>query len=827
MSGSRRRRPAPTRGSPGRPPDRRRSGSRCATLTLPAAVASLVEQLAGSERHRGLLLDKYSPPGEQKEQRTAIDSVCAAAGDNGLLEELLERRASALCGLGARLFRARTEGPLTLHLARASSLENAGLYLHPVYGFCCLPASGLKGLTRAWAETVWLSDQGDEAQARRQIRAVFGTAAGGGSRSKSSTDGKEPGSRAGVVVFHDAWPVRWPRLEPDIVNNHHVRYYAGDDDPGDWEEPNPVCFLAVAPGAEFDFAVSRRSRRSSGNDDAELLVLAAEWLRAALRHAGAGARTSSGYGRFRILDEERTVTAQGDRDDPGSRGTARAAVIHQLVLATPGFLAGARQEKDDCDLRPATLRGQLRWWWRTMHAGHLTRSDLRLLEAAVWGDTAHGAALALSIRSDRTPARGPFDKKRIVHEQALAGPKQVTGGALRAATSRRDGRTVQGLFYAAYGMDERNRRRWFAQPRSTWNVALTARTTRLNGAVIDPKQVLRQGEAALWLLCRYGAVGAKARKGFGSFEDLKTASPLSRKACLDCSAGFRLAAGMTSTGSVESPDLERAFFRRYDTPWPVDDPWKAMDGVGSVYQKLVVSQKPARSRNPAGRGLGSPAVDQRVALGLPRRMRRAPLSRRRSGEPITRHASPLLWSLSSNGAGRFVVRLTAFPSARLPDLETSRRVLKAVIEKAGEELANLPAPPRLGRGHGGRDGARPGDRAGRRRAAGPQPFHGRAPASAPRPGLPKPRERVEVVLLEEKTKKGGWRIRHEPSGLEGPVQDWQKMPIHLEAGQRLTLTVRFANEHEIACTWAPATAASATPEVGGRRTSKKGRRRRR
>ena len=812
MSGSRRRRPAQAHGSPRRSSGGSWGAAGPARLTLPAAVVRLVDQ-GGSERHPGLLLDKYSPPGKQKDQRAAIDKVCAAAGDNCLLKELLARRALTLRGLGARQFRARTEGPLTLHLARASSLENAGLHMHPVYGFCCLPASGLKGLTRAWAETVWLADQDNEVRACRRIRAIFGEGPQRGRCSMPATGGEEHVSRAGAVVFHDAWPVRWPRLEPDIVNNHHVRYYAGEDDPGDWEEPNPVYFLAVKPGAEFDFALSRRFRPDSGNDDAELLDLTMGWLTAALRHAGAGAKTNAGYGRFRILD----------RPEPGLPGRARSTVTHKLTLATPGFFAGARQQKDDCDLRPATLRGQLRWWWRTMHAGHLARADLRRLEAAVWGDTAHGAALALSIRNGRAPSRRPFDKKRLVQEQGLAGSQRDS--------ARR--RTVQGLFYASYGMDERNQRRWVAEPPSTWTVALTARTTKLNGNEIEPKHVLLQGEAALWLLSRYGAVGAKARKGFGSFEHLKMASPLSRKACAAWAAEFRRAAGMTSTGRVDSPALERACFRKCDTPWPVDEPWKAMDGVGSVYQKLVVSQKsagPARLRNPAGRGPGSPGPDQRVALGLPRRVGRSspPL---RAG-PVERHASPLHWSLSSNGAGRFVVRLTAFPSSRLPDLETSERVLRQVIETAEEEIRKLRSPSSATGASGGRGGGRHRGRggSGRSQAAARTPFQ--RPPPAPPPGLPRSGVRVEVVLLDERTKKGGWRIRHEPSGLEGPVQNSREVPAHFRAGDRLTLTVASANKWEIACKWVPPPDAAAQPRAGGKRPSnkgrgKKGRRRRR
>ena len=81
----------------------------------------------------------------------------------------------------------------------------------------------------------------------------------------------------------------------------------------------------------------------------------------ALVHEGAGAKTHAGYGRFRLED----------RPEPAASTHVRRIANHTLTLATPAFLAGAKQERDDCNLRPATLRGLLRWWWRTMHVAHL------------------------------------------------------------------------------------------------------------------------------------------------------------------------------------------------------------------------------------------------------------------------------------------------------------------------------------------------------------------------------------------------------------------------------------------------------------------------
>ncbi|MCL6607022.1 MAG: type III-B CRISPR module RAMP protein Cmr6 [Geminicoccaceae bacterium] len=56
---------------------------------------------------------------------------------------------------------------------------------------------------------------------------------------------------------------------------------------------------------------------------------------------------------------------------------------------------------------------------------------------------------------------------------------------------------------------------------------------------------------------------------------------------------------------------------------------------------------------------------------------------------------------------------------------------------------------------------------------------------------PKPGETVECVLLAEKTKKGGWKARHEASGIEGPIQNSAEVPP-AEPGDRLRLEVRIA-----------------------------------
>ena len=68
--------------------------------------------------------------------------------------------------------------------------------------------------------------------------------------------------------------------------------------PSDWVDPVPINFLAVAPGTAFQFALAPVDGRNG-----EMVEEAFGHLREALDWLGAGAKTASGFGRFRTSDE--------------------------------------------------------------------------------------------------------------------------------------------------------------------------------------------------------------------------------------------------------------------------------------------------------------------------------------------------------------------------------------------------------------------------------------------------------------------------------------------------------------------------------------------
>lgn len=714
------------------------------TLPLPRDTAALIERQIKepSAVHPGLLLDKYvssyrpdgkAPDWQKEVQQEALKAVVGASQrpPAGLDWKALQAQRDALwTSLRAETFRCQTIGPLTLHLARASALENAGLALHPLYGFACLPGSGLKGLARAWAETVWLPTQfkagtdprtpanAEEEQkataAWRTLEAVFGWAPGS-DRGKSwkpsriAERPKDESASAGAVVFHDAWPTGWPPLVLDIVNNHHRAYYDEEQPPGDWENPIPVNFLAVAPGTEFLFALS--SRRTPPAPD--LPALARQWLLGALCHLGAGAKTNAGYGTFRLVDAAApTRQAESQATTTWSalcKAGRRAECSTTLELVTPAFLAGARQEAADCDLRPATLRGHLRWWWRTLHAGFLDTPTLRTLEATLWGDTTRGGAVRIGVERKgeiRTvPVPGKLIQKDRRNRDVLRLDREFAGLHKLAGTP--DQKTTQGLLYLSFGMDEmpadrpdERKQRHCILPPAGWNVTLSARD-----GIFDPPDaesarkpvrlsadlVLKQARAALWLLCRYGGIGSKGRNGFGSFADLPDYTLDEVK---DLAAKFRSACGIRDQrpGCGECPHLDGAL-----PPEQISVHWKnywfVLDQLGFslqafakehkrkwIKEALGLPRKIGRSANDGTRDHGYTAVwddkarQEVVWLGQfhPHRGGRDPQE--------MRHSAPVHLHVGREGDGAFVIRVLAFPSAILPDLETSRGILQNLLD---------------------------------------------------------------------------------------------------------------------------------------------------
>jgi CRISPR-associated protein Cmr6 len=91
-----------------------------------------------------------------------------------------------------------------------------------------------------------------------------------------------------------------------------------------------------------------------------------------------------------------------------------------------------------------------------------------------------------------------------------------------------------------------------------------------------------------------------------------------------------------------------------------------------------------------------------------------------------------------------------------------------------------------------------------------------ARTAAPASASPKTGDRMEALLLEERTRKGGWRARHETTGLVGPIHNSVDVPASAKPGDRVTLLVASVSAREIAFRF-PTASPVTDPKTKGRK----------
>lgn len=215
--------------------------------------------------------------GKDGKHKWIAEAVSKPCGDKELITEHVQRQARLVEAVSGEVLTLMNESRFVTGMGREHPVEN-GFSWHHVLGTPFIPGSTLKGVARAWAEH-W--DKND------RVNDLFGS-----------------GKSVGRVAILDMLPVGPVRLCGEIMTPHYDPYYQGDEPPADWHDPIPIPFLAVEAGQKFQMAVIPSGSGANANDDVaetvKIIVETLDWL-------GAGAKTGSGMGRFRL--STRTVSA--------------------------------------------------------------------------------------------------------------------------------------------------------------------------------------------------------------------------------------------------------------------------------------------------------------------------------------------------------------------------------------------------------------------------------------------------------------------------------------------------------------------------------------
>lgn len=269
------------------------------SLSRKAAKSFLTEKNELTTANTGLLFNKFcdvwsgpekgwkpkNPKNKKAVKQQFFDEIVKQFNNNteaaNLLGQYNDRRKSLIekSSLRGKVETYTTSWRFVSGLGMEHVLET-GFAWHRILGVPYLPGSSVKGMIRAWAEI----DAGKDKNKEEVVRRLFGP------RCKDPEEQPDTGS---LIVF-DAIPSEKPVLEVDIMNPHYGKYYQGDGPPADYLNPTPIFFLTVAANVSFEFALAPRIKNSDSDD----LKEGFNFLKEALKHIGAGAKTAVGYGYF-------------------------------------------------------------------------------------------------------------------------------------------------------------------------------------------------------------------------------------------------------------------------------------------------------------------------------------------------------------------------------------------------------------------------------------------------------------------------------------------------------------------------------------------------
>jgi len=235
-----------------------------------------------------------------------------------ILERKEHSKPTKLDGIRQENFRLKTAYRLVIGAGYPSFIEN-GFMFHHVYGIPYIPGETLKGLARtvfilsvaeAVKEETKLSEieeelseeaEGISQQIPKKISIILDDYT---IENPVETFRKIFGSkkRRGQVIFFDAYPVEFnpsEHFEADIMNSHYGDYYQSGKAPADWLNPNPIHFLALKEGIDFEFSLGLAPLGPmEDNEEKLLLETARKLLEVGLKNFGVGNKKRKGYGWF-------------------------------------------------------------------------------------------------------------------------------------------------------------------------------------------------------------------------------------------------------------------------------------------------------------------------------------------------------------------------------------------------------------------------------------------------------------------------------------------------------------------------------------------------
>lgn len=183
-----------------------------------------------------------------------------------------------------------TRWRLVVGMGEQNVYEN-NLTLHPVFGIPYIPGSAIKGRIRHYVVREYFNNDESIAFKSDSFIKIFGTA-------------RAQDANRGSMIFMDAYPTTPPNYAPDVMTVHYPDYYKkeGEIPANDWEDPNPIYFIAVeGTSFQFDFSIKNDVEIKLGKKDfANMKTMIDSIFPDLVNEFGFGAKTLKGYGKLEI-----------------------------------------------------------------------------------------------------------------------------------------------------------------------------------------------------------------------------------------------------------------------------------------------------------------------------------------------------------------------------------------------------------------------------------------------------------------------------------------------------------------------------------------------
>ena len=225
----------------------------------------------------------------------------------------------------------------------------------------------------------------------------------------------------------------------------------------------------------------------------------------------------------------------------------------EVEVITPLFLGGAEPKK--AELRAASVKGALRFWWRALY-GTNDLGKMRQEESQIFGSTEQKSSFSLRLEGlgDTKPILCNLPRGRLV-------PVERKGRKFNVSI----------IEYLAFGLHERDKgkrqtlyTREHIPPGAKFKIILWIKDGAAREQVIN----------SLSMLVNYGGLGARSRNGFGSLHVEGLQAPLKREGALKPFTAF---------------SAKTILFNGFEEK----DKWEdALSDVGLAYRRARLSLEP-------------------------------------------------------------------------------------------------------------------------------------------------------------------------------------------------------------------------------------------